>query len=100
MKIFFINTDYYQFINHEYKENPNLKNKNYDKQLSARYDSFFGVSNFYSKNINRLNHSATDILANHQYIQKQWAKENGFKYFSISDKIARLPYLRRYAKQG
>jgi len=76
MKFFIINNDYDDFIEKDYKDNPFLKNKSFEEQLQHRYDTYFGVSNFYSKNLKILGYEAIDIFINHRYIQRQWAKEN------------------------
>lgn len=79
MRIFLINTDYTEFIDQDYKSNHGLAEKSFADQLQHRYDTLYGVANFYSKNLNQLGHEAVDIIVNHRYIQSQWAKEHGLK---------------------
>lgn len=97
MKFFIINTDYKKFLWEDAEKNPAVYTKSFKDQLEHRYDSLFGMSNFYSKNLKLLGHEAIDIIANHQSIQKQWAVEN-----SISWKKSRfqtIPFFRRYFKE-
>ena len=98
MKFFIINNDYGDFIKKEYKNNKGLIKKSFDEQLQHRYDTLFGLSNFYSKNLTKLGHQAIDIIANHNYIQKQWAKENGLQLSKINNLLSSLPILRRFFK--
>lgn len=80
MKFIILNTDYLRFVENEYKNNINLNSLSYDKQLQSRYDSLFGIANFYSKNLIKLGHEAIDIFPNNHYLQKQWAKEHNVSY--------------------
>ena len=73
MKFLILNADYLKFVESGYKHNPDLKLKKFDEQLKNRYDTFFGMSNYYSKNLIDLGHEAMDIFINHPYLQKQWA---------------------------
>lgn len=42
-------------------------------------DRCFGTADFYSSNLIRLGHEATEIVANCEPIQRQWAREHGLK---------------------
>lgn len=96
MKFFIINSDYNTFIEKDYKNNPFLKNKSFIEQLGHRYDTFFGVSNFYSKNLKILGHDAIDIIINNKYIQRQWAKENNINTPFLLDFFCKIPYIGKY----
>jgi spore maturation protein CgeB len=77
MRFFVINTDYAEFIRDEYGRHPGLAEETFDVQLEHRYATLFGMANFYSKNLQALGHHAIDIIANHPYLQTQWAREHG-----------------------
>ena len=79
MKFLIINTDYPEFLQGLYKNNPNLKNKSYEEQMQVRNESLFGVADFYSSNLRKLGHEAWDIHANNEFMQRAWARENGVK---------------------
>ena len=98
MKFFIINDDYDAFIKDEYNANPNLKFKKFEDQLTHRYNTLFGVSDFYSKNLIKLGHDAVDIITNNIYMQKKWAKENDIHIPKINTLLSSLPILRRYIK--
>lgn len=97
MKFLIINTDYVKFINDIYKDNPGLLDKNYDEQLRFRYDTLFGTSDFYSKNLISIGHQAIDVFPNNVYLQKQWAKENGVHYRS-NWILEKFPKIYRFIK--
>jgi hypothetical protein len=40
-------------------------------------DKCFGTADFYSRNLHLLGHEATEVIANCEPLQRQWAKENG-----------------------
>jgi len=96
MKFFIINTDYEDFIEKDMTKNPKVKNESFEEQLQHRYDTLFGISNFYSKNLKQLGHEAIDIIINHSYIQKQWAIENNVDL--DKSHFQYIPYIRRYFK--
>ncbi len=77
MKLFIINTDYPDFVRLSYARQPGLKRKPWSEQMRIRAESLFGMADFYSRNLGELGHTAIDIIANHQPLQRQWAAENG-----------------------
>lgn len=93
MKFLIIDTYYDKFLEKVYKKNESLKRMPYKKQRDYLLSLFFGTSDFYSYNLKKLGHQAEDIIANDEYLQKKWAKENNIKTDSISflDKIKNLP---------
>jgi len=57
-----------------------------------------GTSDFYSRNLAALGHSATDIVVNDEVIQAQWARENGVRTWqprALDTAVSRSRYLRR-----
>jgi spore maturation protein CgeB len=77
MRFLILNTDYLEFINWLYTQNPGLEKRPYEEQMRARNKSLFGVADFYSSNLNRLGNEAWDIHANNWFMQKAWAAEHG-----------------------
>lgn len=75
-RFFIINTDSEEFINYFYKTKSFLKKESFQKQHTAWMNTCYGTSDFYSKNLRKHGHEAVDIIYNHEYMQKQWAKEN------------------------
>lgn len=98
MKFFIINADYAEFIKKDAIENPDLAEKSFTDQLQHRYDTLFGMSNFYSKNLKDLGHEAIDIIANHPFIQKQWAIENNVSW--KKEHLQSIPFIRRYFRES
>jgi len=76
MRFLIINTDYPEFIRDDYARHAGLVKQSFASQLEHRYDTLFGTANFYSKNLRDLGHEAIDLFANHEYIQRQWAKDH------------------------
>ncbi len=72
-----INTDYEHFLNKFYSENPRLLNTSFAEQHAARMATFFGVSDFYSRNLRLHGHKALDLIFNCPPMQYAWAVENG-----------------------
>jgi hypothetical protein len=79
MKYLILNIDYPAFLDWFYAAHPGLKSRGYDDQMRERSASLFGVADFYSGNLRKLGHDARDIHANNEYMQKVWAREQGFK---------------------
>lgn len=78
MKFLILNADYPEFLRTLYSENEGLKLQPYEEQLRLRNESLFGVADFYSSNLRRLGHEAYDIHVNNGWMQRAWARENGF----------------------
>ncbi len=58
---------------------PGLERASYEHQLASRYDTLFGVADFYSLNFRALGHQATEIFVNNAWLQCAWANEHGMK---------------------
>src|SRR5689334_9037645 len=78
MKILILNTDYPEFLADLYAENPGLEDRPYSEQVRVRYESLFGVADFYSSALRDLGHDARDIFVNNEAMQAAWAREHGF----------------------
>ena len=96
MRFFIINADYLKFIEQDYARNSGLENRNFQEQLTHRYDTLFGMSNYYSLNLKKLGHEAIDIIANNSYIQQKWAQENNITF--SKDRLQWLPKVRHFFK--
>lgn len=79
MRILVLNTDYPEFLSWLYQAHPGLAERPYDAQLRARTESLFGVSDYYSRNLNRLGHEAWEVHANNVPLQSAWAREHGLR---------------------
>jgi len=79
MRILIVNTDYPEFLSWFYQQHPGLATASYQEQLRARYNSIFGLADFYSRNLRILGHEAWDVYANNDLMQSAWAKEHGMK---------------------
>jgi spore maturation protein CgeB len=92
MRFLIVNTDYWEFLNSLYSENPALESKPYEEQMRARMESLFGVADFYSSNLRKLGHEAFDIHANNELMQAAWAREHGIR---VPDKRWRVRMRRK-----
>lgn len=79
MKILIIDTYYREFLESVYKENAAYACKPFEEQWRLLMDKCFGTADFYSSNLVKLGHEATEVLSNCEPLQRQWAKENGIK---------------------
>src|SRR5512143_598819 len=77
MNFLILNTDYLEFLNWLYAQQPNLGQRPYEEQMNVRNESLFSTADFYSSSLRRLGHAAWDIHANNEWMQKTWAKEQG-----------------------
>jgi spore maturation protein CgeB len=79
MKILIINNDYPEYTKWLYSVKPELRNFPYEIQMANRYDTLFGMADFYSYNLKKLGHDAWDLIGNLDCAQIQWAKEHKIK---------------------
>jgi hypothetical protein len=79
MKFLILNTDYPEFLRQLYAQHPGLERQPYEHQLRVRNESLFGVADFYSSTLRKLGYEVWDIHANNEFMQKAWARENGFR---------------------
>ena len=100
LRFLILNTDYPEFLGWLYAHQPGLDEQPYDEQMRVRNESFFGVADFYSKNLRKLGHEAFDIHANNAFMQKAWAKENGVRVKEPSYVERILQRAIRQARRG
>jgi spore maturation protein CgeB len=77
MRFLVVNTDYPEFLDWFYGQHQGLDGQPYDEQMRARGESLFGLADFYSSNLRKLGHEASDIFVNNEAMQKMWAREHG-----------------------
>jgi hypothetical protein len=63
-----------------YARRPELKKQPYRVQHQALIDDCFGSSDFWTNALNKLNYETIDIVANADFLQKKWARENDFNF--------------------
>lgn len=77
-----VSSFYSQVLSELYSKNPDLASQSYDKQYRATMDTLFGWADFWKLNLDKLEKFETiEIVANNEFLQKAWAKENNI-YFS------------------
>ena len=75
MRILIVDTYYKAFLDTLYAEHSNLSLQSYESQWRTLMDQCFGTADFYSTNLQRLGHEATEVVANCRPLQLQWARE-------------------------
>lgn len=79
-RVLIIDTYYPDFI----KSLPFDPSSTYEVELRKVLDRSFGTADFYSRNLRAQGWDAVDIVANHEDLQRMWAKENG-RHWTIWD---------------
>ncbi|HEV2722502.1 MAG TPA: glycosyltransferase [Thermoanaerobaculia bacterium] len=77
MRFLILNTDYSAFLESLYAANPGLESRQYRDQMETRFQTLFGVADFYSRNLAAAGHEAETIFPNNARAQRAWALENG-----------------------
>jgi len=80
MRFLRITTNYPSYLNQFYTRNSDLKNKAYSSQHQQLIEDCFGWSDFWSHSMEPLGYQGKDCLANAEYLQKAWAKENNINF--------------------
>lgn len=63
-----------------YNEHFSLGAQDYSVQHKILIDDFYGSSNFWTTAFDKLNYVTTDIIANADFLQTAWARENDVAY--------------------
>jgi spore maturation protein CgeB len=79
VKILIVDSYYPAFLDSVYINNLELSQQPYSQQWRTLMDQCFGTADYYSFNLQQLGHEATEIIANCEPLQRQWAKEYGLK---------------------
>ena len=77
MRFLILNTDYPQFVESLYASHPGLEVKPYAEQMEARFGTFFGLADFFSRALTEAGHEAETIIVNNDIAQRAWAAEAG-----------------------
>ena len=80
MRFLILNTDYPQFLAQFYAENTGLAEESFERQMSDRMETMFGVADFYSQGLRKLGHLAVDVHANNGHAQQVWGREHGITF--------------------
>ena len=88
LRFLIVNTDYPEFLRSFYGDRPGLENQSYENQLRARYETLFGVADFYSSNLRELGYEAHDIYANNEFLQDAWMRERGVPFMASRDRVS------------
>lgn len=91
MRFVILNTDYVEFLAAHRTGTPHLRATTFAEQHKARADTLFGVSDFYSRNLRKQGHEATDLFVNDDWMQAAWAREHGM--LGHANALAALPGL-------
>ena len=77
MKFLILDTYYPAFLRSFYGQRPDVADRPYDQQWRVLMDQCFGTADFYSYDLRQLGHEATEVVANCEPLQRQWAREHG-----------------------
>jgi SAM-dependent methyltransferase len=77
MKCIFLNTYYQGFLSFFYSHNPNVEQSSYQTQLEKLHRTYFGESDFYSRNLRTAGWESSDIIVNCEPLQGAWGRERG-----------------------
>ncbi len=79
VNVLIVDTYYPAFLASLYARLPELGRASYAEQWRRLMDQCFGTADFYSMNLSRLGHEATEVVVNARELQMQWARERGFR---------------------
>ena len=66
LKFLILNNDYPAFLRRLDAQHPGLEKHSCDKQMCLPNESLFGLANFYSSNLRKLEHEAWNIHVNNK----------------------------------
>ncbi len=98
MKFVIVDTYYRGFLNSFWEKNEDLKSENYNQIKKELLNECFGTSDFYSYNLKKIGHEASDLIINDEILQRKWAAENKLNIdrSSIFSKLQGLPYIHKF----
>ena len=76
MKFLIADTYYPAFLDSVYAADKHLAAQPYAEQWRALMEQCFGTADYYSENLTKLGHEATDLIVNCRPLQLQWAREH------------------------
>lgn len=72
---------YLEYLNKKYSETVGLPNESYENQYEFIMSDKYAWADTWKKNLEKTgDYEVMEIISNGEIIQKQWAKENDFKY--------------------
>jgi spore maturation protein CgeB len=77
MRILILNSDTDEFLRWFYKPGAGLDIAPYATQAKARYESLYGMADFYSRSFKARGHEAVEIFPNNVWLQTAWARDKG-----------------------
>ena len=77
MRVLIVDTDYPEYLQSLYADNPGLERKSFDEQQQTGREALFSVADFYSSNLVELGCEALDVRFNNRFSQERWADEHG-----------------------
>lgn len=94
MKFLIFNTDYPAFIENIVKDNPGWLSDSYENKTKYYFSKFFGMADYYSKNLRLLGHEAQDVVINNHYLQKKWLQEHNISHNRLLEYLDKNRILR------
>jgi len=79
VKIFIVDTYYSPFLKDFVAKHSELARSSYKERHAALMGSHFAESDSYSHYLAKLGHLGVEIIANADFLQQQWARENGLR---------------------
>ena len=80
MRLLKLGIYYSAYLRDFYAKRPGLKDQTYAAQHAALIDDCFGSSDFWTKAFEKLGYETADIIANAEFLQARWAKENDIRF--------------------
>lgn len=80
MRFLRITTNYEEYLSGFYANRPHLRTDNYRNQYASLMEDCYGWADFWATAMGKLGYETCEIVANAEYMQRQWASENGVKY--------------------
>jgi len=68
------------YLQNFYRSRPALKQQSYDVQHRALIKDGFGSADFWTSAFNKLDYETADLVANAEFLQKRWARENDCRF--------------------
>jgi spore maturation protein CgeB len=68
------------YLQNFYAARPQLKTDSYNVQHRALIEDGFGSADFWTSALSKLNYETIDIVANAEFLQRKWARENDCRF--------------------
>lgn len=80
MRLLKLGNYYPAYVSGFYAARPKLRNQAYSVQHNSLIEDCFGSADFWTGALKKLNYETLDVIANAEFLQKKWAKENDEKF--------------------